>query len=88
MLDSVVLRHYLAGKPSSYRACVESDYRSKAADGAMDAVVAIHDDLVVAQAELESLRESLERQGYALSPVRILEILVWTQTEREGGYRA
>jgi Family of unknown function (DUF6308) len=31
MLDSVVLRHYLAAKPASLRVCVESDYKSKPA---------------------------------------------------------
>jgi hypothetical protein len=88
MLDSVVLRHYLTGNPSSYRVCVESDYKNRAADGAMDAVLVFHRDLVGAQAEIESIRLSLDRQGFALSPVRILEVLVWTQTEAAGMYRA
>jgi hypothetical protein len=88
MLDSVVLRHYLTANPSSYRDCVESDYRNRAADGAMDAVVVFHGDLVAAQAEIESIRLSLDRQGFALSPVRILEVLVWTQMESAGLYRA
>jgi hypothetical protein len=88
MLDSVVLRHYLATNPASFRVCVESDYKSRAADGAMDAVVAFHDDLVAAQAEIEAIRQSLAQQGYLLSPVRILEVLVWTEREQRGGYRA
>jgi hypothetical protein len=87
MLDSVVLRHYLAAAPASLRVCVESEYRSKAADGAMEAVAAFRADLIAAQGEIASIRQALERQGYALSPVRILEVLVWTQTEPAGGYR-
>jgi Family of unknown function (DUF6308) len=88
MLDSVVLRHYLAGNPASLRACIESDYKSKAADGAMDAVVAFHRDLVAAQTEIESIRQSLAHQGYSLSPVRILEVLIWTEMEPGAGYRS
>jgi hypothetical protein len=88
MLDSVVLRHYLATNPASFRACVESDYKSRAADGAMDAVVVFHGDLVAAQPEIESIRQSLAQDGYALSPVRILEVLVWTEVEPGAGYRA
>jgi hypothetical protein len=88
MLDSVVLRHYLAANPASFRVCVESDYKNRAADGAMDAVVGFHGDLVAAQPEIESIRESLAHQGYALSPVRILEVLIWTELEPGAGYRA
>jgi Family of unknown function (DUF6308) len=88
MLDSVVLRHYLAANPASFRACVESDYKSKAADGAMDAVTAFHGDLVAVQPGIESIRNSLARKWYALSPVRILEVLVWTEVEPGAGYRA
>lgn len=88
MLDGVVLRHYLAANPSSLRACIESDYKSRAADGAMDAVVAFHGDLMAAQPEIESIRQSLARHGYALSPVRILEVLIWTEMEPGAGYRA
>lgn len=88
MLDSVVLRHYLATNPASFRACVESDYKSRAADGAMDAVVVFHRDLVATEGEIESIRESLAREGYALSPVRILEVLIWTEMEPGAGYRA
>jgi Family of unknown function (DUF6308) len=88
MLDSVVLRHYLAAKPASYRACVESDYRSKAAEGAMDAVRGFLGDLLAAQTEIQAIRESLDTEGYAISPVRILEVLIWTEIEPAGGYRA
>jgi hypothetical protein len=88
MLDSVVLRHYLAANSASYRACVESDHKSKAADGAVDAVVGFHRDLTATGEEIESLRQFLAQEGYALSPVRILEVLVWTEMEPGGGYRA
>jgi hypothetical protein len=87
MLDSVVLRHYLAANPTSLRVCVESDYKTKAADGAMDAVAVFHRDLLAAQDEIELVRHSLATQGFALSPVRILEVLVWTEAEPAGGYR-
>jgi hypothetical protein len=52
----------------------------------MDAIV-IHGDLVAAQREIEPIRQSLACQGYALSPVRILEVLISTDTEPGGGYR-
>jgi hypothetical protein len=88
MLDSVVLRHYLAANPASLRVCIESDYKSRAADGAMDAVVTFHGDLVAAQPEIESILQALAREGYSLSPVRILEVLIWTEMEPGAGYRA
>lgn len=45
-------------------------------------------DLVDAMEPLEDLWQKLVADGYRLSPVRILDILVWTESEQAGSYRA
>lgn len=54
----------------------------------MQALDLFRDDLAAAHDRIVSLQGALNDQGYALSPVRILEILLWTQIEPRGGYRA
>lgn len=85
MLDSVVLRHYLAGNTSALNACFEN--KNKAADGAMEAVSGFHHDLVSATTDLNLLQQTLAEEGFPLSPVRILEVLVWTELEAGHYYR-
>jgi hypothetical protein len=53
----------------------------------MDAIAVFDRDLRAARHEIQSVRQSLQGSGYLLSPVRILEVLVWTQMEPTGGYR-
>jgi len=52
----------------------------------MEAVAAVRRDLKRASKRLESLGSSLANEGYHLSPLRILEVLVWTETEPWRGY--
>jgi hypothetical protein len=85
MLDSVVLKHYLASNRGALNACFES--KNKAADGAIEALVGFHDDLSRTKREIDSVRQSLSLAGYPLSPVRILEVLLWTQIEPGHYYR-
>jgi hypothetical protein len=54
----------------------------------MLALQLFRDDLRQARDEIEGLRAELVLQGFSLSPVRILELLIWTETEPAGYYRA
>src|SRR6266568_475094 len=87
MLDTVVIRHYLSAP--EYKAFLPgTENKAKAADVAMEGVRLFHRDLLEARTEIETLQEDLAGAGFSLRPVRILELLVWTQTEPAGGYRA
>ena len=86
MLDNIVLQHYL-GRPELRPLLAASQSKAKAADAAMQALDLFRNDLVASQDQLSSLRETLSKKGFPLSPVRILEILLWTQIEPRGGYR-
>ncbi len=87
MLDTVVMRHYLSA-PEYKTLLPGTESKDKAADVAMEALRHFHHDLVDARSEIETLQEDLAGAGFPLTPVRILELLVWTQTEQSGGYRA
>ena len=88
MLDNVVARHYL--DLLDQRALF-----TRALGGSREASRQIaelvlprfRDDLQDVQHEILSLRTRLERSGFFLSHVRILEILVWTETEDRAYYR-
>lgn len=86
MLDSVVLRHYLRA-PEFKALLAGTENNARAADVAMESLRLFREDLLARRAEIDALRERLERAGFPLTPVRILEVLVWTQMEPAGGYR-
>jgi hypothetical protein len=86
MLDNVVLHHYFA-PPELQPLLAASQNKAKAADTAMVALDLFLNDLIATQDQISKLHEILNTQGCPLSPVRILEILLWTQIEPRGGYR-
>jgi hypothetical protein len=87
MLDTVVIRHYLA-RPE-YKALLPGiESKAKAADVAMEALRLFRNDLLEATSEIVTLQQQLVAAGFSLTPVRVLELLVWTQTEPAGAYRA
>jgi hypothetical protein len=86
MLDSVVLRHYLGG-PDYKIILPGTESKAKAADVAMEALGLFRNDLRAAESGIARLREQLAFAGYALTHVRILELLVWTEVEPAGNYR-
>ena len=61
--------------------------KQHAASVAVEVLKAFREDLRHCHAAIAPLRSSLADAGYALTPVRILEILLWTETERQGYYR-
>ena len=87
MLDNVLLHHYFAS-PEYESLLAASQSKANAADVAMQALDLFRDDLIAAGGVVRNLQATLEEGGFPLSGVRILEILVWTQVEPIGGYRA
>jgi hypothetical protein len=87
MLDTVVIRHYLSA-PQYKTLLPGTESKAKAANAAMEALRLFQDDLLQAHSEIEALQRQLAVAGFPLTAVRVLEILVWTQTEPAGGYRA
>jgi hypothetical protein len=87
MLDTVLIRHYLSAP--EYKALLPgTESKDKAANVAMEALRLFQDDLLQAHSEIEDLQQQLAVAGFPLTAVRVLEILVWTQTELAGGYRS
>ena len=86
MLDNVVLGHYLS--TDEHRMLLpRTQDKGKGADVAMIALDLFRADLVHADGAIDGLRTSLADDGFMLSPVRILEILVWLEVEPSGYYR-
>ena len=87
MLDSVVIRHYLA--PPEFAALrTKTEDKRTAAHVAVTVLERFREDLRDAISAIGHIRESLAGEGFDLSPVRILEILVWTEMEDRGYYRS
>ena len=86
MLDTVVLNHYL---DATGRSALKERTQDKLHAAAVAATVmrSFRDDLRHAAARIAELRTHLASAGFDLTPVRILEILVWTETEPQGYYR-
>src|SRR5271157_1589376 len=86
MLDNVVMGHYI---DSALRPDLREKSQSKqtAALVAVDVLKVFRDDLRQGQAQIEAIRAQLSSAGFDLTPVRILEVLVWTETEPNGYYR-
>jgi len=86
MLDNVVLNHYLSS-PDLSRLLPATQDKKRAANAAMEALARFRVDLVHAQDGIKSLRSSLARESFLMTPIRVLEILIWTEVEPVGYYR-
>jgi hypothetical protein len=87
MLDNVVLGHYQHALSEPWLAAASQDKRRAAAAG-MRVLVAFRDDLRAVAEPLGLVIDALAQEGCPLTPVRALEVLVWTQVEPYGQYRA
>jgi hypothetical protein len=86
MLDNVLINHYAtAMKQPGWIG--KSQVKATAADVAVDVVRAFCEDLRHAMPLIASVRTGLADAGFDLTPVRILEVLIWTQIEPSGYYR-
>lgn len=81
MLDNVVLSHYLGRLPPS------TQDKNRAAGVAIDVLEKFRIDLIAVRAEVDVIVTELIVTGFMLSPVRALEVLVWTEVEERGYYR-
>jgi hypothetical protein len=54
---------------------------------AVDVLAKFRGDLVAVRSEVDLVVTSLAAAGFLLSPVRVLEILLWTEVEERGYYR-
>ncbi len=87
MLDNVVLGHYQRALGEGWLAAASQDKR-RAATAGMRVLVAFREDLRAVAEPLGRVVDALAREGFQLTPVRALEVLVWTQVEPYGQYRA
>ena len=87
MLDNVVLFFYLDSTGESRKKGQTQDKR-KAAAVAMDVLALFRKDLLKVVDAITAIKQRLCNDGFSLSHVRILEILVWTETEPNGYYRS
>ncbi len=85
MLDSVLIEYYRATGVDVSSAALEDGNRAGTA--AMPILAAFRTDLVAAMPDLIDLQGTLASQGFHLSTLRILEVLLWLQTEPRGYYR-
>ncbi len=86
MIDSYFIKHYgrLLSRPDWYEM---SQFPATAAEVAVEVTRAFREDLRHAMPFIQSLRRNLTTTGFDLSPVRILDVLIWTQIEPNGYYR-
>jgi len=80
MMDSVVQEYYKRAYP-------DYDWSWKCAPLAEQLMRHFRDDLLAAKPQLTALGAELEKEHRTLSLVRLLELLIWMETERQGYYR-
>lgn len=86
MLDTIVIIYYLKALGRTDLAAASQD---KARAGSVARVVlrAFREDLRASAPDVGAVTRTLADAGYPLTPVRILEILLWTELEPRGYYR-
>jgi hypothetical protein len=86
MIDSFVIKSYATALKQP--AWIEqSQFKATAAAVAVEIAKASREDLRHAMPHLAALRTNLANAGFDLTPVCILEVLIWTQIEPNGYYR-
>ena len=86
IVDSVMASAY--GTERESRLLADSGANPDALRSAISAVVlSIRDDLAHATGPLDELAQSVTQLGMAVGPLRIHDILVWTELEPRGYYR-
>lgn len=87
MLDRVRIDHYrsLPYGLGPLRASLEN--RARAREVARELMEAAQRDVAEAHSELDALRVKLAADGFQVSRVRLLDVLIWTEYEDAGSYR-
>jgi hypothetical protein len=83
MLDQVVLDYYLEATENTGLRSSTQD-KKRAAGTATLVLQHLRDDLVATEAELTMLCDATTAAGFALGPLRALDILLWTEVEPQG----
>lgn len=86
MIDSFVIKHYATVR-KQFDWIEKSQNKTTAAAVSVEVVKAFREDLWHAMPHIATIRTSLMRAGFDLTPVRILEVLIWTQVEPNRYYR-
>ncbi len=87
VLDGIVAGHYLRGLGEQALLARSMESRPAAAEAGRLTLREVRVDLRAASAAIGELQEGLQQEGFSLSHVRILDILVWTEVEPSGWYR-
>ena len=83
-----MLKHYLTASGHPSRLDNHAQNHRTAAGAAVVAAEMFRNDLRAKLPEIQALCAGLAEAGSPLTAVRLLEILVWTQTEKNGYYRS
>lgn len=86
MMDSVIVGHYRNSSGEKWLAAAWEDQR-RAADAGIRVMELFRTDLQATKEQLDTLVTKLTDAGYPMTPVRALELLIWTETEPQGNYR-
>ena len=87
MLDNVLLGYYLDALGQATRRWRTQDAQS-AADVAISVMRAFRSDLIACRDRLSRLVDHAQAIGRPVGQVRVLEVLIWSQVEPRGYYRA
>lgn len=87
ILDNIVLAHYLrVDGPLNLPARTQD--KRRAAGAAMEVLRLFRDDLLACNEDLEALCSIAAQEGLPVTPLRVLEVLAWSELEPRGYYRA
>lgn len=86
ILDSVIIGYYRQSSGERWLSAAWEDER-RAAEAAVRVMQLFREDLLGVRDQLEQLTRQLSSEGFRLTPVRALELLIWTEAERQGYYR-
>jgi hypothetical protein len=87
VLDSVVVAHYLNRLREQKLLAKSWEDRTAATEAGRLALIGVRENLKGAAAEIDGFVHALSAAGFHLAPVRVLDILVWSETEGAGYYR-
>lgn len=86
ILDNVVIGYYLDATGARNLLDRTQDKRH-AADVAVHVLTAFREDLLGCYEQLAEISATATQAGYPVGPLRLLEFLVWSETEPRGYYR-
>ncbi len=86
MLDSVIKQHYLVHRHSRGLGA-RLDDPARRVPALVDLLTAVQGDLVGCLDQLTSLGNRAASHGWPITPLRAMEILIWTEVEPHGYYR-